>query len=68
MSSNFERLQKIINQAYAEKVQLSISCGTQKPANIPLPVAKMIWDFYPSPLQIADVFYGRPLFMLLRSF
>ena len=27
------------------KFQLSISCGTQKSAKIPHPVAKMIWSF-----------------------
>ena len=29
------------------KFQLSISCGTQKSAKIPLSVAKMIWSFIP---------------------
>ena len=28
------------------KFQLSISCGTQKSAKIPLPVAKKIWSFW----------------------
>ena len=28
------------------KFQLSISCGIQKSAKFPLPVAKMIWSFY----------------------
>ena len=28
------------------KLQLSISCGTQKSAKIPRPVAKMIWTFW----------------------
>ena len=38
-----------------QKFQLSISCGTQKSAKIPLPVGKMIWSFIRNSPQLWKV-------------